>query len=319
MKVENNYYLYRHIRLDKNEPFYIGIGTKCKEFTNHKGEYTRAFNREGRNNYWKHIINKSEYIVEILLESDSYDFIKQKEIEFIKLYGRKNKRLGPLVNLTDGGDGNYGVELTKETRDKMSKSRIGLRKNGTKVYQYDLDGNFVKEWKSIAIAEDTLNFKGGISKCICDKNHTCGNFYWSKHFRETFINPIDEKNYINIYQYDLNGNFVKQWKSTKEAAEFYNRTPDAINKALNGVTVSSCGFLWDYELCKKNSYRMRYNYKKVEQLSINDESIRIYDSLRDVYNDIFSDREFKKVKDSILTALTGKCYTALGYKWKYVN
>ena len=22
------YYLYRHIRLDKNEPFYIGIGTK---------------------------------------------------------------------------------------------------------------------------------------------------------------------------------------------------------------------------------------------------------------------------------------------------
>ena len=29
MIVENGkYYLYRHIRLDKNEPFYIGIGTK---------------------------------------------------------------------------------------------------------------------------------------------------------------------------------------------------------------------------------------------------------------------------------------------------
>jgi hypothetical protein len=25
-----NHYLYRHIRLDKNEPFYIGIGTKTQ-------------------------------------------------------------------------------------------------------------------------------------------------------------------------------------------------------------------------------------------------------------------------------------------------
>lgn len=25
---EGKYYLYRHIRLDKNQPFYIGIGTK---------------------------------------------------------------------------------------------------------------------------------------------------------------------------------------------------------------------------------------------------------------------------------------------------
>ena len=26
-----NHYLYRHIRVDKNEPFYIGIGTKNKK------------------------------------------------------------------------------------------------------------------------------------------------------------------------------------------------------------------------------------------------------------------------------------------------
>jgi len=26
--MENKYYLYRHIRLDSNKPFYIGVGTK---------------------------------------------------------------------------------------------------------------------------------------------------------------------------------------------------------------------------------------------------------------------------------------------------
>lgn len=27
---DGKYYLYRHIRNDKNEPFYIGVGTKSK-------------------------------------------------------------------------------------------------------------------------------------------------------------------------------------------------------------------------------------------------------------------------------------------------
>ena len=41
---EGKYYLYRHIREDKNEVFYIGIGTK-----NSKVEYKRAFAKDGTN------------------------------------------------------------------------------------------------------------------------------------------------------------------------------------------------------------------------------------------------------------------------------
>ena len=47
-------YLYRHIRLDKNEPFYIGIGG------DDKGYYERAYHKiSHRNKHWKNIeLNK---------------------------------------------------------------------------------------------------------------------------------------------------------------------------------------------------------------------------------------------------------------------
>ena len=55
------YFLYRHIRLDKNEPFYIGIGTK-RNYSSFKSIYARAFEKEsGRNKHWKNIINKTNY------------------------------------------------------------------------------------------------------------------------------------------------------------------------------------------------------------------------------------------------------------------
>ena len=65
-------YVYRHIRLDTNQPFYIGIGI------DNKSKYHRANTHHGRNNYWKNIVKKTDYAVEILFEHEDKDFIKQK-------------------------------------------------------------------------------------------------------------------------------------------------------------------------------------------------------------------------------------------------
>lgn len=126
--IENigKYYLYRHIRLDTNQPFYVGIGTVYeKDFTkdNMQGAYERAYHKHSRNRFWKFIVEKSEYEVEIMLESDDYEFIKQKEIEFIALYGRRDLKTGILCNLTDGGDGNSGI--SDERRELMSLAMKG--------------------------------------------------------------------------------------------------------------------------------------------------------------------------------------------------
>jgi hypothetical protein len=112
-------YVYRHIRLDKNEPFYIGIGND--------NSFRRAFEKSRRNKIWKDIINKSDYEVEILFDNLSWDNACIKEREFISLYGRKDLGSGTLANLTDGGEGALGRKYitSEETKIKLSQAHKG--------------------------------------------------------------------------------------------------------------------------------------------------------------------------------------------------
>ncbi len=121
------YYIYRHIRLDKNQPFYIGVGTKksfIKDWTR-TSAYYRANEKGGRNKIWCNIVNKTPYVVEILLESNNEDFIFEKEIEFIKLYGRIDKKTGTLANLTDGGRGTKRLIISKKAKILSSNRAKG--------------------------------------------------------------------------------------------------------------------------------------------------------------------------------------------------
>jgi hypothetical protein len=105
--------VYRHIRLDKNEPFYIGIGETEK----------RARSIKNRNKYWKNIVSKTEYEVEILFNDLTWDEACEKEKEFIKLYGRFDLGIGILVNMTDGGDGISGHKMNEEAINKIKIKR----------------------------------------------------------------------------------------------------------------------------------------------------------------------------------------------------
>jgi len=126
-------YLYRHIRVDKNEPFYIGIG----ECNNNKGNiYKRAYNRSRRNSHWKNIVSKTDYIVEIIFDNLSWEEACEKEKWWINFYGRSDLGNGPLCNLTDGGEGIIGYSPTQETRRKISKAGTG-RKMDKSIYTED--------------------------------------------------------------------------------------------------------------------------------------------------------------------------------------
>jgi hypothetical protein len=120
--------VYRHIRTDINEPFYIGIGDK----------ENRAYSQRSRNKYWKNIAKKG-YEVEIMFEDLTWDQACEKEKEFIALYGRKDLKTGTLVNLTDGGEGALGRPMTERLKKvlKDSTNKFSLaewqRENGAAV------------------------------------------------------------------------------------------------------------------------------------------------------------------------------------------
>lgn len=119
------YYLYRHIRLDKNEVFYIGIGTKSSKVSKC---YSRAKSKSRKNKIWHNIVAKTPIKIEILLESNDIEFIKNKEIEFIRLYGRRDLKKGSLVNLTNGGDSG-GFIYTKEQIEANRQRNLGRKHN----------------------------------------------------------------------------------------------------------------------------------------------------------------------------------------------
>jgi hypothetical protein len=114
-------YVYRHIRLDKNEPFYIGIGS------DDKGKYERAKSKKYRNNHWYNIIACTDYRIEIILDDLTWEGACEKEKEFIILYGRKDLKNGILCNMTGGGDGGFGVICSNETKVKISISNKGRK------------------------------------------------------------------------------------------------------------------------------------------------------------------------------------------------
>lgn len=106
--------LYRHIRLDKNEVFYVGIGESLK----------RAYHVKTRTSYWKKIAKKG-YEVEVLFEDLTWEQACEKEKEFIALYGRKDLGTGTLVNLTDGGEGTLNIIRSEEWKQERRKAMKG--------------------------------------------------------------------------------------------------------------------------------------------------------------------------------------------------
>ena len=153
-------YVYRHIRLDNNTPFYIGIGNDNR--------YTRAFNKKNRNTHWKNVVKNTDYEVEILFEHEDYEFIKEKEIEFISLYGRKDLGLGTLCNKTNGGDGCLGLIHTDEAKLKMSipnKGKIISEEQKKKVSEFH-KGKVLTEEHKLKIS---LAHKGKVQKPASEK------------------------------------------------------------------------------------------------------------------------------------------------------
>lgn len=220
-------YLYRHIRLDKNEPFYIGIATHLK----------RAYDKSSRKNkIWKSIIAKTDYRVEILFDDLTREQALEKEIEFISFYGRIDLKTGTLANYTNGGEELNGLwnkgrkaseetkaklreaarhkpPMSKETREKLSKSKMGH-----------------------IVSEETRRklslFNKGIKKGPWSDEQKVKN----KNFWKSQIN--------RIAQYDLDMNLIKIWDNRILASEELGIKKDHIRNCLRNTMKSTNGFIF---------------------------------------------------------------------------
>ena len=117
----NNNCIYYHLK-PCGEIFYIGIG-------NNK----RPNSKKNRNKYWHNIIEKYGYEVQILKNNLSWEEAIELEILLISWFGRKDLKLGTLVNMTDGGDGNNNIVMSPESNIKRSLASKGIPKTNRGV------------------------------------------------------------------------------------------------------------------------------------------------------------------------------------------
>lgn len=164
--------VYRHRRLDTLQPFYIGIG-KSK---------SRAYRTDNRTGWWKKVVKKAEYSVEILAENISYENAQELECFLISEYGRLDNKTGILINQTNGGEGTLGRIVSEETKRKIglantsivfkkrkplseeTKLKIGLANKGFKHSKETIEKNrlrgFGKKQSLEAIEKRRLALKG---------------------------------------------------------------------------------------------------------------------------------------------------------------
>ncbi len=154
---------------------------------------------------------------EVLFENINEISAKLIEIDLIYYY----KKQGISYNITDGGDGQLG-------RDSV------------KVDQYDLDGNFIQTFSSFTSAFKSLQIPSNQISRWCKSNKPHNGYYWRKHGDPLNIYPE-----YTITQYTMNGEFVANYTSQREAALHNNITYKALNVALKAK--GQCGkFLWTY-------------------------------------------------------------------------
>jgi hypothetical protein len=109
-------YVYKHIRPDTNQVFYVGIATNPN----------RIYSSRSRNKYWHNIVEKYGKIEEIIEDNLTWEVACEREKYWINFYGRKSSN-GLLCNMTDGGEGTIGKIVDQKTKDKISISKKGKK------------------------------------------------------------------------------------------------------------------------------------------------------------------------------------------------
>ena len=222
--------IYGIIRRDINKIVYVGqtIRTYKRRWQQHKqvakykdsSHYAlyAAIQKLGIDNFYP-----------ILIEQCDNSLLDDREKFWIKFYQTKVELGG--YNLTDGGD-------TNSERQRKH------------IYRYNLNGEYIDEFDSIADAGWELNIDNPthIGQAAAGKLNQAYGYRWSflKEEKLEANNNIKKK---EIKQYNLNNEYIRTFSSITEATNFLNKDRAAgsnIIAVAKGKRKQAYGYKWSY-------------------------------------------------------------------------
>lgn len=296
--MKNIYYTYAWYFGDTGNVFYIG-----------KGHGRRHREKKDRNDKFKKYISKHichvKKIHEGLTEQEAYD----KEIELIAHY----KQLGQCeCNFTVGGDA-PPVHIGAEAPNRRS------------VVQLSLSGEYIKTWPYISKVEKELRLQNTRITVCCKGgygNKSYGGFMWvyeEEYDKNKNYEYIRETNRKPILQYDLAGNFVKEWEGAIQVTGELGFRRSSLCSCCKGDIKSCGGYIWRYKDGDEVQKIIKVKPHKtiptpVVQLTLDGRYIRTF---KDATQAVISLGKKQSDCAKVLGCCKGKRKTAYKYKWVY--
>lgn len=256
------------------EPFYIGKGTDNRHYHSSFDRHNSFKKNKIKSLNKKNIKVLSIKVFEDLNEQESFNI----ETTIIKKIGRRDLKLGPLTNLTDGGDGRTNIVVSEKTKKKISKTKKSqhlhnkhteLTKNLLKkINQGENNPFFGKNHTEEVKEEQSLRVSG--------TNHPM----WGKKHNEETIQKIRERrdagvdqdkmiqlskevNSKSVLQFALDGEFIKEFFSIKDASIETGCSESIIGKCCRGVIKKPRKYIFKFKnqesLELKNSFILKIN------------------------------------------------------------
>ena len=85
-----------------------------------------------------------------------------------------------------------------------------------------------------------------------------------------------------VYQYDLNGNFIKEYQGSNEAERETGCLHQNILKTCKGIFSQTGGYYWSFEKLDKISVPKNKKSKPVARLDENNQIVEVYSSVKEV-------------------------------------
>ena len=166
----------------------------------------------------------------------------------------------------------WKINLKKSHKcEKCLKARIKVGKDkGRPIYQYSLDGKFIKEFPSSCEASKILRIhKAGILS-VCNKKFSQANsFLWrfkdkvkskdNLYIKNLKIIPRTKK----VVRFTKDGIFSKEYNSITEASIDNNINVSCISNVCSKRILTSRGFIWRLKSEVKNKQKIYINKKKL--------------------------------------------------------
>lgn len=210
----------------------------------------------------------------------------------------------------------YIFRYKNEPFDKYSIER---KTTGIPVYQFTLDGKFVKKYDSISKAALSVNGSAsGLKLHLTGIRKTYKGHFWSYDDKFNYIPAKDVRKKID--KYTLDGKYITTYNSAKEAQESVNATNShSIIGVCNGKFMKAFNYVWRYSGDPYNKYQNfidlkdnSFSYgKSVDMYSKDKKYLKTFSSMVEAATEINADNA------NISACCLGKVKTVKGYIFRF--